>query len=156
MPAPGISEVIQTRNCSVAPGTFLFLPIINTECSTVPGDNAGVATPAGLRDCAIAARQTINCSLNATLDGVTIENLPQYVVTSPLFNFGPLPNNNVLQFFGLNAPAGTTGQSVTDGVYVMLNPLSAGSHTLHFRSELDFGGGSVFIQDITYNLTVAH
>jgi len=154
-PAPGVSEVQVTRNCIVPPGTFLFFPVINTECSTVPGDNAGDATPAGLRTCAIGARSTINFSaLSATLDGVAINNLAQYSVTSPLFKFGPLPNNNVLQFFGLTAPQGTTALSVTDGIYLMLHPLSAGAHTLHFHSEFDFGDGSKFIQDITYNLYV--
>jgi hypothetical protein len=155
-PAPGINEVVQTRDCSVPTGTFLFFPIINTECSTVPGDNAGDSTPAGLRDCAIGARSTFNYStLSATLDNVTINNLAQYDVTSPLFTFGPLPDDNVLQFFGINAPQGTTAKSVTDGIYLMLHPLSVGAHTLHFHSEFDFGGGSEFIQDITYNLNVS-
>lgn len=154
-PAPGINEVKQTRNCSVPAGTFLFFPIINTECSTVPGDNAGDITAAGLRDCARGARSVINFStLSATLDGVAIKNLAQYDVTSPLFTFGPLPNNNVLQFFGLNAPQGTTAQSVSDGIYLMLHPLAVGAHTLHFHSEFDFGGGNEFIQDITYHLNV--
>ena len=154
-PAPGVTEVQQTRSCSVPTGTFLFFPIINTECSTVPGDNTGDVTPAGLQACAKGFRSTINYStLSATLDDVSIQNLPQYDVTSPLFTFGPLPNDNVLQFFELNAPPGTTAQSVTDGIYLMLHPLSVGDHTLHFHSELDFGGGSAFIQDITYHLNI--
>jgi hypothetical protein len=154
-PAPGVSEVQVTRNCVVPAGTFLFFPIINTECSSVMGDNAGDISPAGLRNCATGARSTINfAALGATLDGVGINNLAQYLVTSPLFMFGPLPNNNVLQFFGLTAPQGTTARSVTDGIYLMLHPLSAGAHALHFHSEFDFGKGSGFIQDIRYNLYV--
>jgi hypothetical protein len=121
----------------------------------VPGDNGGDSTPAGLRDCAIGARSLINYStLSATLDGVPIHNLPQYDITSPLFTYGPLPNNNVLQFFGLTAPEGTTAQSVSDGIHLMFHPLAAGAHTLHFFSEFDFGGGNEFIQDITYELNV--
>jgi hypothetical protein len=154
-PAPGINEVQRTRYCTVPSGTFLFLPIINTECSTVPGDNGGDSTPAGLRDCAIGARSLINYStLSATLDGVPIHSLPQYDITSPLFTYGPLPNNNVLQLFGLTAPEGTTAQSVSDGIHLMFHPLAAGAHTLHFFSEFDFGGGNEFIQDITYELNV--
>ena len=136
-------------------GTFLLFPIINTECSTVHGDNAGDITRTGLQACAVGARSTINFStLSAILDDVVISHLPQYLVTSPLFTFGPLPNDNILQFFGLNAPEGTIAQSVTDGIYLMLHPLSEGSHTLHFHSEFDFPGGSGFIQDITYELNV--
>jgi hypothetical protein len=156
-PSPGVNEVIQTRTCILDGGTFLFFPLVNTECSTVTGDNGGDTTPAGLRACAIGARSLINySSLSVTLDGVAINNLAQYGVTSPLFTYGPLPNNNILQFFGLTAPQGTTAQSVSDGIHLMLRPLSKGGHTLHFHSELDFGGGSAFIQDITYNLYVTN
>jgi hypothetical protein len=67
-------------------------------------------------------------------------------VQSPLYTFGPLPDNNL---FG--APAGTTSLSVADGVYVMLAPLSAGPHVIHFKGQIpDFN----FFIDITYHLTV--
>jgi len=85
-----------------------------------------------------------------------LQDLESYRSQSPLFTFGPLPDNNVLQFFGVNAPAGTVSASVSDGVHLMLAPLSRGDHTLHFHGALDLSsiGGPTFVQDITYHLTV--
>jgi hypothetical protein len=57
----------------------------------------------------------------------------------------PLPDGNI---FGV--PADTYGPMVTDGYYLMLAPLSAGAHTIHFTASL--GGG--FHLDVTYHLTV--
>jgi len=78
-------------------------------------------------------------------------------VQSPLYTYGPLPDNNVLQFFGLDAPEGTTSKSVADGVFVMLAPLPPGKHTLHFGGSptTTATGGPIFIQDITYTITVS-
>ena len=47
-------------------------------------------------------------------------------------------------------PAGIYSPTVDDGLYVRLNPLEVGNHTLYFHAE----GPGGFIQDITYNLTV--
>ena len=67
-----------------------------------------------------------------------------------------MPDNNVLQSFGVDAPAGSTSPAVSDGVFVMLKPLSVGKHTLHYGGTLDLSsiGGPVFIQDVTYHITV--
>lgn len=49
--------------------------------------------------------------------------------------WGPLPADSL---FGdpVNFPAGLTSQSVADGYYVMLTPLSVGQHTLHFTGGI--------------------
>jgi len=57
------------------------------------------------------------------------------------------PENNI---WGI--PAGTYGPTVDDGVYLMLAPLSAGAHTIHFTVAAPDG---TFSLDVTYNLTVA-
>ena len=66
--------------------------------------------------------------------------------------FGPLPDNNVLESFGVNAPGGTSSPSVSDGVYLMTTPFSAGQHTIHFHAETP---AFHFFLDITYHLNVA-
>ena len=149
---PGVILGEATRDCTVPVGTALFLPIVNVECSTVEGNGA---TEAELRGCASSFADAIT-DLSAELDGVPLKNLSAYRVESALFTFGPLPDNNVLQFFGVNAPAGTVSASVSDGVHLMLAPLSRGDHTLHFHGALDLSsiGGPTFVQDITYHLTV--
>jgi hypothetical protein len=90
--------------------------------------------------------------MSAQIDGRSVQDVGAYRVQSPLFTYGPLPDNNVLQSFGTNAPAGSTSLSVGDGVYLMLAPLSVGTHTIHFHGEVPAFN---FLLDITYNLTVA-
>jgi hypothetical protein len=66
----------------------------------------------------------------------------------------------VLEWNGIEgAEEGVTSLSVADGVYVMLAPLSVGTHEIHFEATVKFtedsdGFDFVFIQDVTYNITV--
>ena len=144
--------------CTVPAGTALFFPIINTECSTLPGDNSGDTTEGGLRSCASSLANLVDVnSLSATLDGVPITDLSHHRVHSPLFAFGPLPgpsdNNLGYYFTGNLTPAGTVGLSVGDGFYLMLRPLPPGHHVLHFHGEIPTFS---YVVDMTYQLTVAH
>jgi hypothetical protein len=157
--SPGVLMSVANRNCTVPNGTALFFPVINAECSTIPGDQLPPfgPSPEELKPCAQFASSLIDRSkVIAIVDGVKIKALGQYQVTSPLFTFGPLPNNNALESFGLLAPQGTTAQAVTDGIHLLLNPLSAGKHTLYFHAEVDVTpiGGPRIIFDTTYYLTV--
>ena len=42
---------------------------------------------------------------------------------------------------------------VTDGYWVMLKPLSAGEHAVHFTASLEVDGSVVFAVDVTYDIT---
>jgi hypothetical protein len=53
------------------------------------------------------------------------------------------PDDNVLSV------SASSGFSTADGYWLMLKPLSPGSHALHFASTLDG-----FSQNVTYDLTV--
>jgi hypothetical protein len=138
---------IVTRNVTVPTGTAFFVPVANAEASTVEGNGT---TDAELR-AAAKSFQDDAANMSAQVDGVAVQDLGAYRVQTPLFTFGPLPDNNVLQSFGVTAPAGTTSLSVGDGVYLMVAPLSAGQHTIHFHGEFPAFN---FLLDITYNLTV--
>jgi hypothetical protein len=66
----------------------------------------------------------------------------------------------MFQVSGVTAPEGTTTPSVSDGVFVMVEPLSVGRHTIHFSGAAVFtlaedGFDPTFSQDITYPLTVS-
>ncbi len=156
---PGVLVYAATRNCKVPNGTPLFLQVMNAECSTVPGDQLPPfgPTPAELKPCSLFASGFIDRSKLVTIvDGVPIRALGQYQVTSPLFTIGPLPNNNILESFGLFAPAGTTAQAVNTGFHVLLHPLSAGHHTIYVHAEVDVTpiGGPKLIWDTAYFLTI--
>jgi hypothetical protein len=87
---------------------------------------------------------------SAEVDGVSVNNLQGdllnnvYRALSPEFDL-VLGADNI---FG--APAGTYSPGAGDGVYLMLAPLSAGRHTIHFHADI-IAGGQI---DATYILTV--
>ena len=136
------------RNCTVPAGKMIFFPILNVECATLEGNGS---TEAELRACTDSFMNFVT-SVAADIDSVQVADIQRYRAPSPLFIYGPLPPNNVVQFFGFNAPAGSTSLSIADGFYLMLKPLSVGPHTIHYTGT--FGPPINFTLDITYNLTV--
>src|SRR5260370_13606 len=94
---------------------------------------------------ALAAALVDNrAKVNASLDGSP---LAVHRVQSPVFLI-PYPKEAI---FGLHA--GTSTPNLADGYWVLLSPLSTGSHTIHFEAGSNAGSGS-FAVDVTYNLTV--
>lgn len=137
-----IASGTAVRDCTVPAGKALFFPIINTECSTLEAPPFYGSNEEELRDCAQGFHVG---NVYAEIDGVAVQNLDRYLIESPLFTF-IVPENNI---WGL--PSGT-GQSVSNGYFLMLPPLSVGEHTIHFGGTyIDYD----FTLDITYNLTVA-
>lgn len=143
-------------DCAMRAGTSLFVAVINAECSNLEGSGT---TEGQLRDCAGFIGGLIDPnSLRASLDGQPLSDLSRYLVESPLFSFGPLPDNNLITYFCVAqgegcppAPAGTTGSAVGAGVYLMFQPLPVGSHSLKFHAEIPAAN---LVVDTTYNLTV--
>jgi hypothetical protein len=89
------------------------------------------------------------------IDGVSIQNPAAYRADSPLFVFGPLPENNLA-----NAPVGATSPAVAGGIGVLLRPLSPGPHVVRFGGEFAFtqaqdGFDFLFKLEVTYQLLVA-
>ena len=130
------------RDCIVPAGKALFFPLINVECSTLEADPFHGNNEAELRACATRFHFG---DVFGEIDGVAVQNLNRYLKQSPLFTF-TVPPNNVL------GVAAGTGQSVSNGYYLMLAPLAVGEHVIHFGGTFtDFA----FALDITYNLSVA-
>ncbi len=149
-PSPNVVVGNATRNCTVPASKALFFPIIDAECATAEGNGT---TDAELRACASGLIDHAR-GLAAEIDGVPVNNLAAYRKQSPLFTWGPLPPNNVLNF-----AAGTTSPSVSDGYFLMVQPQSAGRHTIHFKGSVVFtqaqdGFDFTFSLDITYHLTI--
>ena len=63
---------------------------------------------------------------------------------------GPFPADNIL-----GAPAGSSTLAVDAGIYLLLEPLSEGQHTIHFTANLDWAPFCVGdCIDTTYEITV--
>ncbi len=142
--------------CVVPAGQALFFPMLNAFDVHTPGD--GLDTPELIwADLQQYVGQTQ--SLYATVDGVPIGNLnpqntpylacagPDPACTAPAFTIS-LPGNNL---FGL--PGGRYAPTVDLGYYLLLAPLSPGTHTITFGGRWVFAGSKT-TQDVTYALTV--
>jgi len=144
-----------TRACTVPVGTALFFPILNNEGSGLEGNGTTEAELLAYNDFIMSHAADLACSV----DGVALQDLQNYRVQSSLYTLGPLPENNILQSFGIPDTVGAITPSLTDGFYVMLAPLPTGNHTIHFSGVLTFtnppdGFVLIFILDITYHITV--
>ena len=88
--------------------------------------------------------------LEVVVDGQHLNELFSYRAHSRLFTFTADPS---LVAFDA-CVTGTPQVGVTDGYWIMLSPLPSGEHTIFFRGVIDFGGGSTFEVQVTYNLTI--
>ncbi len=137
-------------SCTVPTGKVVLFAIANVECSDVEPPPFYGADEAARRECAAGWADLIDVdSLQATLDGRELTDLGAYRASSPDFTF-LYPADNI---FGIPGGPGT-GQSVSDGYWVLLAPLSAGEHTLSFSGCFDEAAGG-FCFEATYKLTVA-
>jgi len=147
---PSVYIGVADRTCTVPVGKMIFFPIVNTECSTAEGNGTTEAELAAMCDFYVQHA----AGLKVTVDGRALRNLTAYRGTSSMY---PLwwPSDPVLTMPAITEPTA----SVSDGFWIMLAPLSAGEHVLHWEGNMTFtqaadGFDGVFAQDITYHLTV--
>jgi len=151
---PGSSSIVR-NSCTVPPSKALFFPLLNGECSTLEGPSFGCASDVqGNRD-AVKFFIDLVANLSADVDGVSIPISTSYRVGSadkPTFCF-KLPPDDMLTFIGEGPfSPGAYCPAVDDGYYVMLAPLPAGAHTVHFHGEIP---AFSFTLDVTYKLNVS-
>lgn len=152
--AGGFGGGTVTRSCSVPAGTSLFFPVVNSVGFDTPYV-CGQTDPIPSSVYRAAAADFINGVGNAwvTLDGETIGDLQR--VKSLVFKLA-LPEDNlftgICEYYGLGPlPSGIYSPAIDDGIYVRLNPLAAGPHTLVFHAE---NTSQSFSLDVTYHLVV--
>jgi hypothetical protein len=142
-----------TRTCTIPPGKAIFFPIINIVFGSGVFDcdptNPGVPCDVAALRASAASVMNNPILLEAEVDGRPLRNLNAYRAFSPVFSITH-PSDSV---FGV-AP-GTYTPQISDGYWIMLAPLSAGTHTVHFKGIADFFG-TPFGTEVTYHLTVGH
>ena len=133
------------RNCVIPSDKAILFPILDTECSY--SETPTLKTEQDLRKCAVESNK--DAVLKASLDNNEIKNIDNYRVTSTLFNV-TYPSDPV---FPTNS---NFSQAVSDGWFIMLEPLKPGTHELKFSaSQLGAGTtGENTVLDVKYNLTV--
>lgn len=135
---PTIGEPIA---CDVPAGTMLFLDILSAECSTLEEAPFYGGNEEELRACAEDFELS---NLWASIDGIAVHHLREYIHTSPLFDF-TVPEDNILW-----VDAGS-GQSVSNGAHLLLAPLMPGEHTVHLHGEY---AELEFVADLVFDFTV--
>jgi hypothetical protein len=133
-------------NCTVPSGKALFFPIINVECSSLEDPPFFGQTAADRHTCASSVMDTVT-GLAVEIDGVALRDLTNYRAASPDFAF-TVPDGNIAQ---VPTDKSHSGRSSADGFYLMLTPLTPGTHTIHFTGTIP---PFSFTIDTTYRLTV--
>jgi hypothetical protein len=136
------------RHVTIPYGKFIFLGLLNGESSSLEGS----ATKAEQRDVADFQADHIR-DVACVIDGVAVPNIQSYRFLSPQFRFNaPTP-----WIFG---ETGGRGTAVADGYYLMVAPLSRGTHTIRITGTFHFSiaEGDPFDfdaeADTTYHITV--
>ena len=122
-------------DCEVPTGAFLVATPAGYFCEPV---EAGGSSTAALLTCATNGFSTLTF-VEVLLDGRQAKNLDRYVVTTPR-----------IELAGPNLLSDDPTPIIDKGIYVVIKPLTPGSHTLRLYDEfgaLSFG--------VTVNLTVS-
>jgi hypothetical protein len=138
-----------TRSITIPAGKGIFFPLVNGffigNCPgyyPAPGQTLEEYYQAALEPVFDMAG-----GLSVTLDGQTYTDLDDYRAASYLFEVTATPALACLD----SCLTGDPQEVAVDGFWVMLKPLSPGSHTLTFTGGIPVYGFSL---EVTYNITV--
>ncbi|HJU35460.1 MAG TPA: hypothetical protein VJ695_10090 [Nitrososphaera sp.] len=143
----GTFQGLAERACDIPADRAILLPVFNVECSFAEFPN--LKTDSELSQCAKESIDKVTL-VQASVDGVEIQNIKNNRTQSPAFNV-TFPEQNI---FGVQA--GPT-RAVSDGFWVFLQPLSTGMHEIKFKGALvDYTTTSIatITNDVTYHLNV--
>lgn len=113
------------RTCDVPAGKAILVPVNVVECSFA---EMNVKTEEELRRCA-EEDESSNPGLFLSVDGKQFKDLETYRVHSRAFDTN-FPENNIFA-----AKPGPT-RAVSDGYWIILEPLTPGKHDIHFKASL--------------------
>jgi hypothetical protein len=160
----GFGVNVETRHVTIPGGSPLFFSILsfvadNTACpvtdfTSLTGDQLTAEAEGGWN----SAASLTTC----TIDGEAVEGLDDptnsiYNVVSPPFSYTTAKHDNILVLVeGESCIPGdmTIYPAVTDGVYLMLSPLSRGKHTIHFVGVAGPVSAPIVKIDLTYDIIV--
>ncbi|HEX2974196.1 MAG TPA: hypothetical protein VHP11_17815 [Tepidisphaeraceae bacterium] len=138
-----------TRKVTLAQGQYLFFPVLTSIVFNLPEENY---TEAEMRQQLDEFNSTASL-LYASVDD-QVRNIWIYRNASPAGGFQvTVPEDNIFDSpdNGFDLPGGTYGPAVTDGWWLLVEPLAPGQHKIHFKGGT---GDNDLIQVTTYNITV--
>jgi hypothetical protein len=130
------------RKCSVPAGKALFFPVVNQASGSHPDRFDEKKSTAFAKEVMDSAED-----LEVTVDGKALKDVNKYRVQTPVFHLdGPEKEED-----GVNPGAAGPHKMISDGYWIMLKPLPAGEHVVHFKGKVKKVGFNV---DVTYKLTI--
>jgi hypothetical protein len=147
----------QSRTFTMPAGKAIFIPVYQWIFGATVGDcrpsNPGTACQVPDLQASAAAAATSVLTMVVTVDGQSLGDLkPYHAASSGAFPV-TLPADNLPAALGLPVPAGTFAPQVTDGYWLLLNPLPTGGHVIVVSVTPDPAFGIPF--NVTYNINVA-
>jgi hypothetical protein len=141
----GAGGSVADRTCTVPAEKAILIPVNTVECSFA--EQSGT-TEEELHTCA-EEDESSNPTLFLSVDGRQIQQIEKYRVHSRAFDV-TFPQNAL---FG--AKAGPS-RAVSDGYWIILEPLSPGKHEIHFKTSLTnpTTGILFFADEVNYHLNV--
>jgi hypothetical protein len=141
----------ERSQCTVPANKALFFPLVNAVADNA-ADPAHVATTDQLRVIANAFLASIvESELTVSIDGQSVSGLARGKEGPSQFAYVLPANDNFYSARGVPGLSGTIDPSFTVGYWVLLPPLTPGTH------DLKFGGHSTgppnFRVNVTYHLT---
>lgn len=139
------------RTITISADKAIFFPILNAE-----NDNIGRPFPLTVEELReeIAQIEVFATDMYLNINGVEVPSSELFThrEISPVFGF-TLPENNI---YNLDdpVPAGFYEPAVSDGYWIMLEPLSPGQHTLTFGGTFTFPDNSTQTGGYQYNIRV--
>jgi hypothetical protein len=132
------------RTCDVPVGKAILVPVNVVECSFA---EMNVKTEEELRRCA-EEDESSNPGLFLSVDRKQFKDLETYRVHSRAFDTN-IPENPI---FGKPGPT----RAVSDGYWVILEPLTPGKHDIHFKASLTnpITGILFYNDDMKYTINV--
>lgn len=143
-----------TRSCTVPKGTALLFPVLNSFSGATRLDPPEQQTEAYQR-MQVTPQMRAATDLQASIDGVAVPSIKErYFEESVVFRV-VLPADNIFGVNRLCEPSATPDAgcvvfpTVDAGYYLMVKPLTPGTHTIHFTGTAAFG-----TVEVTYTITV--
>lgn len=148
----GLSTPGASANVTVPHGKAILFPLVNflndypcpdPSFEPAPGQTMEEFLTEGLEGV-----MSLITDLSVTIDGASVSNISNYLFTTDLFYFTGNPDlSNCFD----PCITGESQAAVASGYYMMLKPLSKGTHTVHYHMEIVAWGA---VQDGTFNITI--
>jgi hypothetical protein len=131
----------------VPAGKALLLPLATGICTDLPRSGRSV------EDLRFECRNSLDfvTEVGVEIDGVAVPDVMSFRTQSLPFSFR-VPKDDCCGFAALGVKPGVYYPGIVDGFFVMIPPLPAGEHTIHYREHTPLAGPPI---EATYILTVA-